>query len=57
MHTEQKADCSRTRMEKSVRMKTILLLLIMCAAVSNALPVHPEKDNKEEDAKLVEVTL
>lgn len=37
-------------------MKDISLLLLMCAAFSNALPVHPEKDNKEEDAKLVQVT-
>lgn len=37
-------------------MKNLLLLLLMYAAVSNALPAHPEKDNKE-DAKLVEVTL
>lgn len=56
MHTEQKADCSRMRVERSLRMKKILLFLLLCAAVSNALPVHPEKDNKE-DAKLVEVTL
>lgn len=37
-------------------MKELSLLLLVCAAVSNALPIHPEKDNKEEDAKLVQVT-
>jgi len=37
-------------------MKDLSLLLLMCAAVSNALPLHPEKGNKEEDAKLVQVT-
>ncbi|OXB57867.1 hypothetical protein ASZ78_016441 [Callipepla squamata] len=52
MHTRQKADCSRMRMERSVRMKNLFLLFLMYAAVSNALPVHPEKDNK--DTKLVE---
>ncbi|PKU41796.1 matrix metalloproteinase-27-like [Limosa lapponica baueri] len=35
-------------------MKDLSFLLLMCAAFSNALPVHPEKDNKEEDAKLVQ---
>ncbi|XP_072192957.1 matrix metalloproteinase-27-like [Excalfactoria chinensis] len=53
MHTRQKAGCSRMRMERSVRMKSNLLLLLTYAAVSNALPVHPKKDNKE-DTKLVE---
>lgn len=56
MHTRQTAALSRMRMERIVRMKNLLLLLLMYAAVSNALPAHPEKDNKE-DAKLVEVTL
>lgn len=37
-------------------MKYLLLLLLTYIAVSNALPAHPEKDNKE-DTKLVEVTL
>lgn len=36
-------------------MKELSILLLMCAAASNTLPVHPEKDNKEEDAKLVQV--
>ncbi|KAF1590222.1 Matrix metalloproteinase-27, partial [Eudyptes moseleyi] len=53
MHMEQKADCSPTRTDTRVRMKDLSLLLLTCAAVSNALPVHPEKDNKE-DAKLVQ---
>lgn len=53
---EQRTDCSPTRTETRVRMKDISLLLLMCAAFSNALPVHPERDNKEEDAKLVQVT-
>lgn len=56
MHPRQKADRSRMRMERSVRMKNVLLLLLMYAAVSNSLPAHPEKDNKE-DTKLVEVIL
>nr|AAC33733.1 matrix metalloproteinase [Gallus gallus] len=40
-------------MERSVRMKNVLLLLLTYAAVSNSLPAQPEKDNKE-DTKLVE---
>lgn len=56
MHPRQKADCSRMRMERSVRMKNVLLLLLTYAAVSNSLPARPEKDNKE-DTKLVEVIL
>lgn len=55
MHMEHKVDCSPTRTEMRIRMKDLSLLLLMCVAVSNALSVHPEKDNKE-DAKLVQVT-
>ncbi|NXU80222.1 MMP27 protein, partial [Oreotrochilus melanogaster] len=54
MHGEQKSDCSPTRTETRVRMKDLSLLLLTCAAVSGTLPIHPEKDNQEEDAKLVQ---
>ncbi|XP_071590539.1 matrix metalloproteinase-27-like isoform X3 [Heliangelus exortis] len=54
MHREQKSDCSPTRIETRVRMKDLSLLLLTCAAVSGSLPIHPEKDNQEEDAKLVQ---
>ncbi|NXN54206.1 MMP27 protein, partial [Rynchops niger] len=54
MHTEQKADCSHTGTDTRVRMKDLSFLLLTCAAVSSALPAHPEKENKEEDAKLVQ---
>lgn len=37
-------------------MKDLSLLLLTCAALSNTLPIHPEKDSKEEDVKLVQVT-
>lgn len=52
---EQKADCSPTSTGMTVKMKALSLWLLTCAAVSGALPIHPEKDN-EEDAKLVQVT-
>lgn len=53
---EQKADCSSTRTGTRGRMKNLSLLLLTCTALSNALPIHPEKDSKEEDAKFVQVT-
>ncbi|KFV87418.1 Matrix metalloproteinase-27, partial [Struthio camelus australis] len=37
-----------------VRMKNLSLLLLIYVAVSIALPVHPEKENEEEDAKFVQ---
>ncbi|NXN07285.1 MMP27 protein, partial [Indicator maculatus] len=37
-----------------VRMKALSILLLMCAAVSNALPVHPENDSQGDNAKLVQ---
>ncbi|XP_071411226.1 matrix metalloproteinase-27-like isoform X1 [Pithys albifrons albifrons] len=53
MHPEKKADCSPTGTGMRVKMKDLSLWLLMCVAVSNALPIDPEKDNKE-DAKLVQ---
>uniref|UniRef100_A0A8C3XZR6 Matrix metallopeptidase 27 n=1 Tax=Catharus ustulatus TaxID=91951 RepID=A0A8C3XZR6_CATUS len=50
---EQRADSSPTRTGMGAKMKTLSLWLVTCSTLSNALLIHPEKDN-EEDAKLVQ---
>lgn len=53
---EQKADSSPTRTEARRRMKALSILFLMCAAASNAVPVHSEHDSQGDNAKLVQVT-
>ncbi|NXH17421.1 MMP27 protein, partial [Bucco capensis] len=42
------------RAGRTGRMKALSLLLLACVALSAAFPLQPDKDNKEDDAKLVQ---
>ncbi|NXO03044.1 MMP27 protein, partial [Rhinopomastus cyanomelas] len=48
------SDCSPASTEMEVGMKDLSLSLLICAAASNALPVHPEKGDGDGAAELVQ---